>query len=122
MFSVNWSHIFQAYHRELSCQEWTVPKLSHEAMHRDSWSKMDVGLAKVFVHGELSSELRAHMITSGNFEAEKTIEYLQKLESVFSEIFLNPKRRIYGMDDLAFEQIAVADDFLMKWRQCATHV
>eukprot|EP00733_Pompholyxophrys_punicea_P000555 Pompholyxophrys_punicea_v1_NODE_163_length_3053_cov_6.121081.p3 type:complete len:104 gc:universal NODE_163_length_3053_cov_6.121081:1079-768(-) len=85
-------------------------------MTRDSWSKMNVGLAKIFVHGELASEMLSNMVTTGKWDAIKTVELLKKLQTVFIEIFLNPTRRIYSLDDICFEQIVDANDFLAKWR------
>eukprot|EP00734_Pompholyxophrys_sp_LG126_P000509 Pompholyxophrys_sp_v1_NODE_244_length_993_cov_1.844350.p1 type:complete len:216 gc:universal NODE_244_length_993_cov_1.844350:768-121(-) len=120
MTSINWQHIYQTFYRELDRARTGkirhVPKLTVDALQRDSWSKMDVGLAKIFVHGELASEIISYMVEEKNFEAVKTVELLKHLEAVFTETFLNSKRRIYNIDDVAFEQIESADDFLLRWR------
>eukprot|EP00734_Pompholyxophrys_sp_LG126_P000212 Pompholyxophrys_sp_v1_NODE_51_length_2938_cov_13.599723.p1 type:complete len:769 gc:universal NODE_51_length_2938_cov_13.599723:515-2821(+) len=120
MKSINWSHIYSTFYREIERvvggEIRKVRRLSADAMHRDSWSKMNVGLAKVFIHGDLSAEMISHMIENSSYEAEKTIELLQHMEATFRDVFLNPKRYVYNMEDLCFEQLESADSFLSKWR------
>eukprot|EP00733_Pompholyxophrys_punicea_P001030 Pompholyxophrys_punicea_v1_NODE_430_length_1986_cov_6.927536.p2 type:complete len:197 gc:universal NODE_430_length_1986_cov_6.927536:970-380(-) len=118
--SIDWKFIYAAFYRELerakSGSIRQVPKLTVDAMSRNSWSKMDVGLAKVFIHGELAAEMTSHMITEGKYDAEKTVEFLEHLESVFCWVFLNANYRIYNSDNVCFEQLAAADNFFLRWR------
>eukprot|EP00733_Pompholyxophrys_punicea_P000669 Pompholyxophrys_punicea_v1_NODE_225_length_2691_cov_20.567147.p1 type:complete len:789 gc:universal NODE_225_length_2691_cov_20.567147:2426-60(-) len=121
MKTIDWKFIYQAYYRQVERVKnggiRQVRGLNSDAINRDSWSKMSVPIAKVFIHGSLTAEMTTHMVETGNFDAEKTISYLNHLEATFRNVFLNPTRRIYNMDDLAFEEVFAADKFFSQWRK-----
>jgi hypothetical protein len=120
-FQITFKHVIQSYNRDLARIRAGgishLPRFNDDVVFKNSWNCMSVANNKVLVHGPLTADMRAHMRQTQDFQCSKSVEYLNKSEALFRDIFLNKGRRIFSMEDLAFNVIDDALDWFSAWKR-----
>eukprot|EP00733_Pompholyxophrys_punicea_P001485 Pompholyxophrys_punicea_v1_NODE_760_length_1330_cov_2.484706.p1 type:complete len:387 gc:universal NODE_760_length_1330_cov_2.484706:133-1293(+) len=117
---ISYKFIIDAFYREKNRAEAgeirKIPRLDWDCVFKNSWNAMSIPNNKVLLHGELTAEMRAHMNITKDYAASKTVEYLEKMEQVFRDVFLNKNCIVYSLDALGFDRLNDTDEWLRRWK------
>eukprot|EP00733_Pompholyxophrys_punicea_P000958 Pompholyxophrys_punicea_v1_NODE_387_length_2079_cov_25.796937.p2 type:complete len:261 gc:universal NODE_387_length_2079_cov_25.796937:1206-1988(+) len=119
--AISWKYVIAAFYRELERMESNgiglLPGFDRDVVFKDSWNCMNIHNNKVLLSGHLTAELISHFIANKDWAMTKTIEYLQVLERLFRDIFLDKFRKIYSLDDIAFDSVEESLHWITKWKK-----